>query len=101
MTTRRLVLARSAALLGATSTGLLTPSFAQSGKVRIGLMLPYTGTFAQLGIACDNGFRMALQEVGNKLGGREVEFFKSMTNPNPPRALRMPPNWCSVTKSTC
>jgi branched-chain amino acid transport system substrate-binding protein len=39
-------------------------------------MLPYTGTFAQLGIACDNGFRMALQEAGNKLGGREVEFFK-------------------------
>ncbi len=76
MTTRRLVLARSAALLSATSAGLLTPSFAQSGKVRIGLMLPYTGTFAPLGIACDNGVRLALQEVGNKLGGREVEFFK-------------------------
>ena len=76
MTTRRLVLARSAALLGATSTGLLTPANAQNAKVRIGLMLPYTGTFAQLGLAIDNGFRMALQEGGGKLGGREVEFFK-------------------------
>ena len=39
-------------------------------------MLPYTGTFTQLGVAIDNGFRMALQEAGGKVGGREVEFFK-------------------------
>jgi branched-chain amino acid transport system substrate-binding protein len=78
MTTRRLVLSRSAALVGAASTGLLLPSLAgaQSTKVRVGLMLPYTGTFAQLGIAIENGFRMALAEQGGKLGGREVEFFK-------------------------
>ena len=78
MTTRRLVLSRSAALVGAASTGLLLPSLAgaQSAKVRVGLMLPYTGTFAQLGVAIENGFRMALAEQGGKLGGREVEFFK-------------------------
>ena len=53
MTSRRLVLSRSAALIGAASTGLLVPSLAraQSGKIRVGLMLPYTGTFAQLGVA--------------------------------------------------
>jgi len=76
MTSRRLVLTRSAALLGAASSGLLIPAHAQSNKIRIGLMLPYTGTFAQLGQACDNGFRMALEEKGNKLGGRDIEFFK-------------------------
>jgi branched-chain amino acid transport system substrate-binding protein len=78
MTTRRLVLSRSAALVGAASTGLLLPTLAnaQSNKIRVGLMLPYTGTFAQLGVAIENGFRMALAEQGGKLGGREVEFFK-------------------------
>jgi branched-chain amino acid transport system substrate-binding protein len=78
MTTRRLVLSRSAALVGAASSGLLLPSLvnAQSSKIRVGLMLPYTGTFAQLGVAIENGFRMALAEQGGKLGGREVEFFK-------------------------
>jgi branched-chain amino acid transport system substrate-binding protein len=78
MTTRRLVLSRSAALIGAASTGLLLPQIAraQSSKIRVGLMLPYTGTFAQLGVAIENGFRMALAEQGGKLGGREVEFFK-------------------------
>ena len=78
MTTRRLVLSRSAALVGAACTGLLLPQIAraQSSKIRVGLMLPCTGTFAQLGVAIENGFRMALAEQGGKLGGREVEFFK-------------------------
>jgi len=48
MTTRRLVITRSAAVIGAASTGLLLPQIvrAQSSKVRVGFMLPYTGTFA-------------------------------------------------------
>jgi branched-chain amino acid transport system substrate-binding protein len=78
MTTRRLVLSRSAAVLGAASTGLLLPEIvrAQSNKVRIGLMLPYTGTFAPLGVAIENAFRMAIDEQGGKLAGREIEWYK-------------------------
>lgn len=78
MTTRRLVISRSAALVGAASTGLLLPSIvrAQSSKVRVGFMLPYTGTFAQLGVAIENGVRMAIDQQGGKLGGREIEWFK-------------------------
>jgi len=78
MTTRRLVLSRSAAVIGAASTGLLLPEIvrAQSNKVRIGLMLPYTGTFAPLGVAIENAFRMAIDEQGGKLAGREIEWYK-------------------------
>jgi branched-chain amino acid transport system substrate-binding protein len=78
MTTRRLVLTRSAAVVGAASAGLLLPQIvrAQSNKVRVGFMLPYTGTYAQLGVAIENGVRMALEEKGGKLGGREIEWFK-------------------------
>jgi branched-chain amino acid transport system substrate-binding protein len=78
MTTRRLVLTRSAAIVGAASTGLLLPQIAraQGNKVRVGLMLPFTGTFAQLGVAIENGVRMAINEKGGKLGGREIEWFK-------------------------
>ena len=78
MTSRRLVLSRGAALVGAASTGLLLPQIAraQSNKIRVGLMLPYTGTFAQLGVAIENGVRMAIDEKGGKLGGREIEWFK-------------------------
>jgi branched-chain amino acid transport system substrate-binding protein len=78
MTPRRLVLSRGAALIGAASTGLLLPEItrAQSNKVRIGLMLPYTGTFAPLGVAIENAFRMAIDEQGGKLAGREIEWYK-------------------------
>lgn len=66
------------ATAGLLSTGLFVPgrsALAQSAKIRIGLMLPYTGTYAPLGNAITNGFKMAVAEHGGKLGGREVEYF--------------------------
>ena len=75
---RRLILSRSAAVVGASSAGLLLPQIvrAQGNKVRVGFMLPYTGTFAQLGVAIENGVRLAIDQQGGKLGGREIEWFK-------------------------
>ena len=89
MSTRRLVLSRSAALIGAASTSLLLPQIAraQSGKLRVGLMLPYTGTFAQLGVAIENGFRLAIAEQGGKLGGREIEYFKVDDESEPSKGI--------------
>ena len=89
MTTRRLILTRSAALVGAASTGLLLPQIgrAQGNKVRVGLMLPYTGTFAQLGVAIENGVRMAIDEKGGKLGGREIEWFKVDDESEPSKGI--------------
>ncbi len=89
MTSRRHVLSRSAAVIGAASTGLLLPEIvrAQSGKVRVGFMLPYTGTFAQLGVAIENGFRMAINEQGGKLGGREIEYFKVDDESEPSKGI--------------
>ncbi len=89
MTSRRLVLTRSAALIGAASAGLWLPRLAsaQGNKVRVGLMLPYTGTFAQLGVAIENGFRLAIDEQGGKLGGREIEFFKVDDESDPPKGV--------------
>ncbi len=88
-TSRRVLLQRGAAIVGAASTGLLLPQIAraQSDKVRVGFMLPYTGAFAPLGVAIENGFRMALGEQGGKLGGREVEFFKVDDESNPPKGV--------------
>lgn len=88
-TSRRVLLKRGAAIVGAASTGMLLPEIAraQSNKVRVGFMLPYTGAFAPLGVAIENGFRMALNEQGGKLGGREVEFFKVDDESNPPKGV--------------
>jgi branched-chain amino acid transport system substrate-binding protein len=61
-------------------------ALAQGAKIKVGLMLPYTGTFAPLGVAIENGFRLALQEAGGKFGGREVEFFKVDDESEPAKA---------------
>ena len=89
MASRRLVLSRSAALIGAASSGLLLPGYvhAQGAKMRVGLMLPYTGTFAQLGVAIENGFRLAVDEQGGKLGGREIEYFKVDDESEPSKGI--------------
>ena len=89
MTSRRLILTHSAAIIGAASTGLLLPEIAraQGAKVRVGFMLPYTGTFAQLGVAIENGFRMAINEQGGKLGGREIEYFKVDDESDPSKGI--------------
>ena len=89
MPSRRLVISRSAAVIGAASIGLLRPEIAraQGDKVRVGFMLPYTGTFAQLGVAIENGFRMAIDERGGKLGGREIEYFKVDDESDPSKGV--------------
>jgi branched-chain amino acid transport system substrate-binding protein len=46
----------------------------QQAKVKVGLMLPYTGTYAALGKNIDEAFRLAIAEKGGKLGGRDIEY---------------------------
>ena len=61
-------------------------ALAQGAKIKVGLMLPYTGTYAPLGVAIENGFRLALQEAGGKFGGREIEFSKVDDESEPAKA---------------
>ncbi|MBQ0932257.1 ABC transporter substrate-binding protein [Ideonella alba] len=73
-------LAAAAALLASAS------AMAQGAKLKVGLMLPYTGTYAALGVAIENGFRLYLAEQGGKIGGREVEFSKVDDESDPAKA---------------
>ena len=49
---------------------------AQGAKLKVGLMLPATGTYAALGTAIENGFKLYVGEQGGKLGGREIEAIR-------------------------
>ena len=59
---------------------------AQPAKLKVGLMLPATGTFAALGTAIENGFRLHVSEQGGRLGGREIEFVKVDDESDPAKA---------------
>ena len=56
-------------LIAAAAALLSTAAFAQTGaKLKVGLMLPYTGTYASLGNAIENGFKLYLTEQGGSFG---------------------------------
>ena len=63
--------------------------FAQAqtaAKLKVGLMLPASGTFAALGTAIENGFKLFVAEQGGKIAGREIEFVKVDDESDPSKA---------------
>ena len=81
MSNHRFRLTRRALLSGVAGTATLaaapqifSPAIAQGAPLKVGLMLPYTGTFAKLGQFIDKGFRLYVEQQGGKLGGREIAF---------------------------
>ena len=61
-------------------------AMAQGAKLKVGLMLPASGTFAALGVAIENGFKLYVAEQGGKLGGRDVEYVKVDDESDPGKA---------------
>ena len=73
--TRRAMLSGAAgAATFAAAPQIFSPAIAQGAPLKVGLMLPYTGTFAKLGQFIDNGFRLYVEQQGGKLAGREIAF---------------------------
>lgn len=67
--------------------GMLAASIPQAwsaDNIKIGFMAPYVGVYAKLGPDMENGFRLYLDEVGWKAGGRKIELIKSDTEGKPP-----------------
>ena len=59
---------------------------AQTAPVKVGLMLPATGTYANLGTMIENGFKLYVTEQGGKLAGREIQYFKVDDESDPSKA---------------
>ena len=61
----------------------------QQAKVRIGMLLPYSGTYAGLGDAITNAMELKFAEIGGKVGGREIEIVKVDSEAAPPKAAEL------------
>ncbi len=62
-------------------------SHAVESGVKVGFMLPYSGTYAALGSAITNAFKMAINENGGKLGGRDVVYYAVDDASDPSKAV--------------
>ena len=76
-----------AAALAAAALCLAATGVQAQSKIKVGFMLPYTGTYAALGKAIENGFMLYVQEQGGRLGGRELEYFKVDDESEPSKAV--------------
>ncbi len=85
-TSRRSMLGGTLAGLGVVATGLAVPAIAQGAPLKIGLMLPFSGTFAALGEAIAAAFEMHVKELGGKMGGRGIELIRLDDESNPAKA---------------
>src|SRR3954465_703649 len=79
----RNVLSSAAAVLCAASFAAHAQA---TGPIKVGLMLPYSGTYASLGNMIESGFKLYVQEQGGKLNGREIQYFKVDDESEPSKA---------------
>ncbi|MCX5589779.1 ABC transporter substrate-binding protein [Alcaligenes endophyticus] len=54
--------------------------------VKVGFMLPYSGTYAALGQAIENGFKMYVDEQGGTLAGQKIQYFQVDDESDPSKA---------------
>ncbi len=85
---RRMVLrgAAGAAVLGATPALVRAPALAGAAPVKVGILLPYSGTYARLGSAITNAMKLYVDQNDGKLGGRAIEFVQIDSEAKPPKA---------------
>lgn len=75
------------AVVGLAMGALIPLGAAQAADpVKVGMMLPATGTFAALGTAIDNAFKLYVEEQGGKLAGREIQYFAVDDESDPAKA---------------
>src|SRR3954464_7761341 len=64
-------LAGAVALIAAAST-----AGAQQGTVKIGLIMPYSGQFADTATQMDNAIKLYVKEHGDTVAGKKLEFIR-------------------------
>jgi len=84
--TRRKVLKGIAAGAAASALGFPAIVRGQGARIKVGLMLPYSGTFSIYGESITNAFRMAMSENTKALGGREIEYVRLDDESDPAKA---------------
>lgn len=76
----------SLALLATALLGSVAAQAQSQGSVKVGMMLPYSGTYIKLGNMIDNGFKLYVKEQGGKLAGRSLDYVKLDDESNPAKA---------------
>ncbi len=76
--------------IGVVAAALLPAPSNAEGTIKIGLILPYSGQFADTATQIEGGIKLYLKQHGDKLDGKTVELVrKDVGGINPPLAKRL------------
>jgi branched-chain amino acid transport system substrate-binding protein len=91
ITRRSFIVNGSVATAGLAASSLFVPRFAigAQAKVKVGLLLPYTGTYAKLGSNIRDAMKLRFAEAGNMLGGRPIEIVDVDSEAKPAKAPQL------------
>jgi branched-chain amino acid transport system substrate-binding protein len=69
-------------LLGLAAAGLavaIAPAANAQGSIKIGLIMPYSGQFADAATQMDNAIKLYVKQKGDTVAGRKIEFIRKDT----------------------
>jgi len=77
-------------LCGVAAAALMAVSAHAAGTVKIGLIIPYSGQFADTGVQMDNAIKLYIKQHGDMVAGKKIELIrKDVGGINPPVAKRL------------
>ena len=78
------------ALFGVAAFAFAATSAQAQGTVKIGLIMAYSGQFADTATQMDNGIKLWVKQHGDTVAGKKIEFIRKDTGgPNPDVAKRL------------
>src|SRR5262252_1538658 len=87
--TRRRFLSGGAATAAGVAVGpWVLRAHGQSGPLKVGLVLPYTGVYAVLGESITQGMELVFAREGGVIAGRKIEMIKEDDEMKPPVGVR-------------
>jgi branched-chain amino acid transport system substrate-binding protein len=69
---------RPLAILAAVAAAVATPAIAQDA-IKVGLIMPYSGQFADTASQMDNAIKLYVKKKGDTVAGRKIEFIRRDT----------------------
>ena len=88
VTRRKFLATASVAAAGAAAGPWVLRAQAQSEPVKIGVVLPYTGVYAELGVSITQGMKLVFARENDRVAGRKILMVQEDDEMKPPVGIR-------------
>ena len=88
VTRRKFLATASVAAAGAAAGPWVLGAQAQSEPIKVGVVLPYTGVYAELGVSITQGMKLVFARENDRVAGRKILMIQEDDEMKPPVGIR-------------